>query len=739
MNKNTEIKFFILSFLAGLGSYILFAAYRLLHFVPYYHISDIIPILRPEVRPEIEVPLYITGFIWTMIVGIGIFMILRKVKSLTSDEGISLSLRILIFACFWLIFDLTVKQNPNITYLYDILVYILAIILSFILTFFGKYAKRTIRHFENFLDVFSILLTGSVIITSFIILLAHKHDSSIISFFLPYYNTIFNSNFSSFTFILIIFLLAFFTKFWLSQTKFLGTDKNIIFRIFIHTLVISYIFFGETVIPNYIKLGLWPHYQDSHTFINSVNDVYGGKTPYVDALSQYGLMVIYTLCGIFRIIPLSFNNFFLVQYVTTVLAYITIYFTLTRWLGLGMGILCIVLVVQPFMVSAGILRYGWWIAIFAYLVFNKSINTKYKRLLELIFAGYFFFWGFDPGMYALIAYCSYVFVIEYLNLRSKDQGFQVFLKSLLKRYGVIALSCLIWFAVLNIFTYLRAGTWPNWHYFIGTAELFVGGFFMYPQKPFSIYLILVSLYFFAIIYILFQIFRQDVDNLTSNFIRNTGIFSFVTSYAVLQTLYYMGRSTGGNMLPVEPVVFVLVCALLFQIKFFILNNNWSNLTKKVQILFASLGGLIFLILAVYLTISLTTYYHIYQTREKFIPEFDEALNQDEMKASVDYINNYLTGKKPPNRRIPLITDNDSFILLNTKSVSMFEFNKKHYFELQRERTKFGEEVKAVHPEILFVYHYMYSSETVMDVMSHVMNDYHFVKNIGILDIWERNK
>src|SRR4029078_10999949 len=113
-------------------------------------------------------------------------------------------------------------------------------------------------------------------------------------------------------------------------------------------------------------------------------------------------------------------------------------------------------------------------------------------VVEMLLIGYAFFWAFDVGIYALGAYCGYVFVSEFLTWKRTDEQFMKFILALIKRYARIGVSLVLWFAGISLFTYFRAGVWPVWAQFYASTSLFVGGFYMIPLKPVGPQLVLFA-------------------------------------------------------------------------------------------------------------------------------------------------------------------------------------------------------------------------------------------------------
>lgn len=747
MDKKTEIQLLFASFLSVLGGYLLFAAYQLLHFAPDLAPLKALSLNAYEVQPEIEIPLYIFGCVVITVFSIVIFLLLRKHFSYhhtTRSSNIGLFLRIMIFVNLWLLYELAVVHRFDVTLYKDTVVYFLTLIISFTILLVFPKGSRFIERLVFILDHVILSILVLVIIFGLVMLFSHKYDAQIITFLVPPWDTdLWINKLPSLYLFCISGIMAIFFYIWFKKPAALNFTSNKYFKILFYSSIIIYIVLIETVTPDCLMFGrgrLERFCQQMHPYLDPVNDIYGGKTPLINSPFQYGLMVIYTLAGVYRIIPLSYNNNFLLAiYGATVIAYIAIFLVLSKEFGWGMAFLAMILIAQPLWYYEAVLRFGWWVILLTYIFFSTKLNLRIKRIFELVLPGYAFFWASDTGTYALGAYAGYIFVSEYLIWKARDKKIAQLIISLLKRYAIVVLSLLIFFTGISAFTFFRSGLLPDWSKFFHSTKMFSSGYGMRPLPPIGPHLIIFGIYFMMIIYITYKLFGSFNRKMTDGHIRKVSIISFVTFYSMLQIFYYLGRSLGGNLQAPSIPIFILACWLIYFIRSYFLSGDWKSLSIQIKTIFSCFAVIIFTLISIYLTATSLIYYKVYVTKPPFWPQFDEAQYKGAIKTSVDYINNYLSGKTSPNRRIAIISWNDNYIYVKTRSVNFMDLNNIDYYDYRDDTVMLGKQLAAAKPDVIFLMHEYQISEKLINIFSFVKDDYHFVKNIGHLDVWERNK
>lgn len=729
-----------------LGYYILYIQYSINNFHPFIDTADFNPLYVPDFRPEIELSLYLKALIVIPLFSLLLFILLGKIGSGVDKPAMHLGHRVFIRLVILLNFVLyaVLLFLPAVSLL--TLVYWYSIALA--VTLFISVGKPLI--FRKFLSVFAAVFDWSVISICFLLslFLAYKiflDVAFVKNTLIPVaveYSYVFVDGISPLQFILTmaVFAAVLIATFKASQKINAAVQTKDIVAIVDVLVVVGIVMSVGIVVGNKndVLYYIVPNY---NPIVAPINDVLGGKTLLVNINSQYGVLMIYALSVLFKFIPLSYTAFFWINFIVTITGYILLYFIMKRLAGWG-ALLGIFLILEHHHFSqvlpilhfsqVSFLRFGWWVVILAYLVLIKK-NTYHSwigNLLEYLLVGIAVFWGFDVGIYVLGAYLSYSVVSIFLEKRSFGQKVQDASIRLLRLCFVL----FMFYLAISLFTIIRAGTFPDWSMFTGTASQFANGWGMVKMPAFGIHILFLLSYLLVFAFIFYRaiIGRNPSTKEESS---RLPIMAFVTAYGILQFSYYVGRSVPGNLhhiiLPMILIGCIVVTILIKQI-----NERRIILKGRFQLMSVSFALLIFIAFSITTTIANVNVLNTYRKKTPILFNFDENENLPKYQQSITAINTYLAGKKVPSRRIAILSNKDSFFLIKTRSVNLVDSNNTDYFVL---KSQFGSLVRQLfkeNPPLVFTDHEAGYPHIEL-LQNQLSQRYTYSKNIGFLDIWVR--
>lgn len=686
---------FIFSLLSSITVYIFYIIYRLNRFDPQVDLSPFISHYAYQFNPEIEVQLYILGWLVVIPVGICIFFILQQL----------------------------LKQLHPVLYYHAIL--------------------------SDLLSIVAVYSAMAVLIHQ-IALSMNSTDNALVRFFQAH-SYVYFTGFSWWQFLLVLFFSAALLFLWFKKSapppKYTVDALAIVGIVYFVSIIVNW--------RNGWNNGAAPYF-DYQAVVGPINDVLGGKTLLVNIHSQYGLLMIYVLSLIFKVIPLSYNNFFWVNYSSTIVGYILLYGSIRMWLkSVSLSVFGIFLISQHHYFSQNInilfygqstfLRFGWWILLLVFLIVKEKVklspSLKRRRIsnrqkyifngIELLLLGVSVFWGFDVGVYTLAAYLAYRGVNDWLSTPTIRKKINCIAVSWIQ----ISITLALFFAGLSVFTRFRAGLWPDWRYFTGTAVQFTNGWTMMPMPAMGPYLLFLGLYAGCFAYILFVLFFTS-DNQKQR--RDLSIVSFVTVYGILQFLYYVGRSVENNLHAVILPFILLILWTMQRLRLSVIRHRILLHTLRWRVLGIGIAAVLLLSFSTLTAASIIHTYHAYERRGVITSQTDELPLSDDIKRSIDTINQRLSNAKY--REIALISGQDTFFLMKTKSVNTIESNNIYYFYRYAQFDELGNQLLQRNPQIVFMDHHIddFWSLHVVLLKNYLVQQYHLKENIGYLDIWERN-
>jgi hypothetical protein len=235
----------------------------------------------------------------------------------------------------------------------------------------------------------------------------------------------------------------------------------------------------------------------------------------------------------------------------------------------------------------------------------------------------------------------------------------------------------------------------------------------------------------ALIYLLWSVRARRIADRRIFF-----AWCFVLSYGAAQTLYYMGRSMGGN-LHVVVIPFILVTAYLGKQLF-----EWIRIggLKSVSRMshFAGIGIASILIVLVAILVAASNRncmnfwpYHLFVKPPEYLPEHPNYA------PTLQAINEYLATQDPLNRRVALLTMENTYFHIQTQSVDVIDVNNMPYIIFYSQVQALQDQLLAARPAAIFVDHEIHD-ESVSKLAAAIVPYYHFVQSAGYLDRWERN-
>ncbi len=302
-------------------------------------------------------------------------------------------------------------------------------------------------------------------------------------------------------------------------------------------------------------------FEDHHYnfYLGPVNDILRGKTLLADINCQYGVGVIYALALFFKLlpVPLNYQGFSLLLNVLLILQYALAYLLMRRVLGSqSFAVAALLLIVAanyfsqtgPTLPSTGPLRFGVAYALLAVFAFRT-----HWRIARYALVGLASLWSFESFTYTLTAYaCAEL----YLLLQAPHR-----LRRLPSLIGGPAVAVAVGHLFLALFTYLRAGAWPEWsHYFEYLALYSVDEFGTLTVEAWRPWALFIAVYFLSLLLLAYRVLlSRPADAESSAFIAG------LTGFGIVQFTYFLGRSHHNNLYHIcIPLVFIATYWLLLM-------------------------------------------------------------------------------------------------------------------------------------------------------------------------------
>lgn len=458
-------------------------------------------------------------------------------------------------------------------------------------------------------------------------------------------------------------------------------------------------------------------FNDYHYFLGPVNDVLHGKTLLINSPSQYGFLLIYFLAFVYKYIPLTYTSFFWVNFAVIIAGYFILYWIIKTWTKSRLiGILSTIVIIDQhyfhqignilFLPQVGFMRFGWWIILLFFLLYENKLRVgdQVKSIASSFIVTVSVFWGLDSGLYVIGAYCLYITTKELRNEKSLKKGVKNCVKELFLLLSMMGIGVI----TISLIVFLHARQLPNWQMFSADTALYSNGFGMIPIPAWGPYLIYIGIYllFYAIILYKTLIGKSAQKSLNSNL----PLIAFVVGYGMFQFIYYVGRSHPNNLQNVIIPLIVLLSWVFPQVAAKV------DLNRRIISVISLLAIIYFIGRNIHTPVRM--------------PNIELDLRDKSMNKSLLYL------QKVNSQTITLISQNDTWFLVQSKKINSIDSNNLNYFILMSDMQILAKQIDSQNPRQILIDHQSRSDQVTL-LKSSVMNKYQLEKNIGYLDIWHR--
>lgn len=466
---------------------------------------------------------------------------------------------------------------------------------------------------------------------------------------------------------------------------------------------------------------------DTHHFnyyLGAVNDVYHGKAMLYETSHLYGLLDVYLLAGLFKLIPMTYPMLALIVTVCYFLMFIGIFVFVRLWLkSYTFATLAVAVILSIFyffqtsftrsvLFFPGMSPFRWGLYLPAlFLVYQYSKTRKAKFLhAALVLSALSIFWNFDSGLYLTVATLmtfGYLALAEKQNLRAASKIVGSFLVYLV---GV--------FVLINLLNYAVYHAWPNWHLFLRETKYFTQGAGMYPLPPVGLYEFFFFTYLTVLLVAVYRLWKKapKVDL----------ALLFLAAFGATSLVYYVGEST-WQLLYVVTVPFILI--LFYAFRFF---SDWNVPNDFRKLLTASFSGLLIfagLLLCFKLPVEFSTrQYGAIPQNLLAVRAEDQGTFQDAQAIAQTF----------PGQRIPIMSKNDTKFLIYAGRANYFDFYYAFTIYFHTEMDKYISQTLQARLPLVLVGRGFYRNDQVQYFLQGISNSYHLQTSLQTVDIYVLN-
>jgi hypothetical protein len=304
---------------------------------------------------------------------------------------------------------------------------------------------------------------------------------------------------------------------------------------------------------------------DQDFYLGPVNAVLHGHTMLVDTFSQYGVGVMYFLAALFKVVPLGYGGFQLIEWVLTALELIVVYAVLRMgcrqplYAVIG-AFVCLIAGVSsgvgPYVryASTGPLRFGLPWLVIAAATFQARRNRRGPGLegLMLFLVGIAAVWSFETFVYTAGTYLAVVALNSVLvEGDRRERGAEA-----VPRAARLAATLAVAYLLLALGTRVHGGAWPHWRGYLDYVRLYSAeGFSTELFAPWSLGYLIAGLYFVTGAAVFFLIAQKRAFVLAER----AAVVAIVgtTAFGILAYTYFLGRSDPNNLHHIAPPAIVL--------------------------------------------------------------------------------------------------------------------------------------------------------------------------------------
>ncbi len=307
-----------------------------------------------------------------------------------------------------------------------------------------------------------------------------------------------------------------------------------------------YLLFGSLLIGLVYQPELPFDRYHSNPFLATMLDVRSGKVLFVDALSTYGVGLIYFIRAVFQFLrlPLSYPGLAAVLNVLYILQFAGLFLILhkaTKSLLLSLAGLGAILYFAFFAVAwpsmllvpaHSPLRYGMTYLLLGAGWIGMNRTGKLWRVLELALLGAASVWSLETFLYSILSLNALHFVGDVLFSRQRKTGLRTFFKRIVMQMGVVLICWGAWWTA----TYLSSGQFPNLAYYFDIFDFFMSVHpYGYPMDFRSLWTgVSAALYLGSILAVLFAGWKRR-DRLP---VETAALLAALSVAGLLQYLYF---------------------------------------------------------------------------------------------------------------------------------------------------------------------------------------------------------
>ena len=307
--------------------------------------------------------------------------------------------------------------------------------------------------------------------------------------------------------------------------------------------------------------------QHSHNFfLGPVNALLAGKTMLVEVFSQYGVLSLYTLAGVFGSgqLPMSYPSFALLLSVLSVAQFGALYLLLRGAVRseavAGMGLLTIVTTIffgqqgyaQEFP-STGLLRFGpvYLLLLITMLRYKRPDRQRVCLVLEALTIGISSIWSVETFGYVAL---TYAVMTAYEAIGAAATIGAVF-RRLIGRFVLVVAAFTMAHAVLALAIRGQAGAWPDWPRYLDYVGLYLNNeLSTLDLQAWSPWALIAAVYGFSLLALGLDLLARKRP-VTWERVAVAGMSVF----GVAQFSYFIGRAHPNNLFHVAIPAMFLCC------------------------------------------------------------------------------------------------------------------------------------------------------------------------------------
>lgn len=508
--------------------------------------------------------------------------------------------------------------------------------------------------------------------------------------------------------------------------------KGKLLPIILFSIMILMIFatlFDRTMDEKNLFVAWTRQYTHSAVFIQPIYDLLNGKAVLSNTDSMYGVLVGLFPAVIFKLIPLTFTNFFYLMIAFGIFYYLCTVFLLKKRLGsfswAFAGLLMLFSMhfyplldryLRPMVFP---IRYLLDIPFFLLLLFKTKNNWKLEVILTF-FLAFAVFYNFESGIAMVISFLVYCILKVFNN--SKATLIDIVQAVLRKVFFLVSAFVFIGF-LYSLYAKSVSGLFPDWSRLLFYVRIFGAGQTQDIEQ--SLYLLPALIYLVALIRAGFFIVRRKVDKYTP---WDTGI----SVYGLIILTNYISRSYIINLIAVG-IPAIILAIIYFKELCSYLYARKKTISDMPVISFYFILGSFIIFSFIYYAYRLPHNARVDYWRGDKIAS--EAL-LDKIDDSAPLIGKYL----PESKNITLLSFFDTLVLLRTKKINSIPYGTSQNIMTKTQSTQILSSIRKNNPQYVFAdSDNLLRDNIYQDAYLYLDQNYEKIESRGILDVWKRIK